>query len=147
MAIALTQGWQLAVGVKVLGISSAEVLAAQAQREGIEGAVSVVIDAQRNEFYLVRFDLAGPGMTQLEPLRLAQISEIHALQESGARIIGPEAPKHFAGAEGLFPSATILAQLVPQRLDGVPAQDLEPIYLRKTSFVKATQPAARPASQ
>ena len=47
LAIALAQGWQLARPVKLLGISSAECLAAQAQAEGIFGRVQVVIDAQR----------------------------------------------------------------------------------------------------
>ena len=37
LAIALAQGWQLARPVKLLGISSAECLAAQAQAEGISG--------------------------------------------------------------------------------------------------------------
>src|SRR6266404_4706107 len=54
-AIALAQGWQLAAGqhrIKLLGISSAECLAAGAKAEGLQGSVYVVIDAQRNEFYL-----------------------------------------------------------------------------------------------
>ena len=50
----MAQGWQLARGVKLLGVSSAECLAAQAQAEKIFGRVNVVIDAQRNEFYLAR---------------------------------------------------------------------------------------------
>src|SRR5581483_11393832 len=39
-AIALAQGWQLARGVKLLGVSSADAIAAQAQAEGISGPVS-----------------------------------------------------------------------------------------------------------
>jgi tRNA threonylcarbamoyladenosine biosynthesis protein TsaB len=46
-AIAIAQGWQLATGVKLLGVSSAEALAAQAQAAKIFGRVNVVIDAQR----------------------------------------------------------------------------------------------------
>src|SRR5580704_6555405 len=48
-AIALAQGWQLARSVKLLGIASAECLAARAQAENIFGTINVVIDAQRNE--------------------------------------------------------------------------------------------------
>jgi len=47
MAIALAQGWQLARPVKLLGISSADCVAAQARAEGVVGHVQVVIDAQR----------------------------------------------------------------------------------------------------
>ena len=56
-AIALAQGWQLGRGVKLLGISSAEGVAAQAQADGLIGKVTVVIDAQRGEFYLAGYDL------------------------------------------------------------------------------------------
>src|SRR3974390_123067 len=52
VAVSLAQGWQLARGVKLLGVSSAECLAAQAQEENTFGHVNVIIDAQRNEFYL-----------------------------------------------------------------------------------------------
>src|SRR5471032_627275 len=48
-AIALAQGWQLAREIKLLGVSSVEAIAAQAQAEKIFGRVNVVIDAQRNE--------------------------------------------------------------------------------------------------
>src|SRR5574340_531120 len=46
LAIALAQGWQLARPVQLVGLSSAECLAAQAQAEGITGPVQIVIDAQ-----------------------------------------------------------------------------------------------------
>src|SRR5438874_7806744 len=55
LAIALAQGWQLgadASKIKLLGVSSADCLAAQAQMEGVTGRVKVVIDAQRGEFYV-----------------------------------------------------------------------------------------------
>src|SRR5437899_995283 len=59
-AIALAHGWQLARGTHILGISSVECLAAQAQAEKIHGRINTVIDAQRIEFYLARFE-AGPS--------------------------------------------------------------------------------------
>jgi len=49
-AIALAQGWQLAREIKLLGVSSVEAIAVQAQAEKIFGRVNVVMDAQRNEF-------------------------------------------------------------------------------------------------
>src|SRR5437879_1951510 len=60
LAIAVAQGWQLAAGeerVRLLGISSAECIASQARDEGLLGRVSVVIDAQRGEFYLATYDV------------------------------------------------------------------------------------------
>ena len=56
-AIALAQGWQLGRGVRLLGVSSAECVAAQAQTDGLPGKVTVVIDAQRGEFYLAGFEI------------------------------------------------------------------------------------------
>ena len=61
VAISMAQGWQLARGVKLLGVSSAECLAAQAQAEKIFGRVNVVIDAQRNEFYLATYEISPRG--------------------------------------------------------------------------------------
>ncbi len=60
-AIALAQGWQLALGVKLLAISSAEVLAATAQTAGVTGRVAVVIDALRGEFYSASYAVAVAG--------------------------------------------------------------------------------------
>src|SRR5262245_44865161 len=51
-AIALAQGWQLASEIRLLAISSVECIAAQAKAENMPGPVNVVIDAQREEFYL-----------------------------------------------------------------------------------------------
>src|SRR6185437_17099460 len=50
-AISIAQGWQLARGVKLLGVSSVEAIAAQAQSDGATGRVQVIVDAQRGEFY------------------------------------------------------------------------------------------------
>src|SRR5437588_1693788 len=60
-ALALAQGWHLATGIKVVGISSAECLAAQAHAENLRGKVAIVIDAQRNEFYLANYQLEDSG--------------------------------------------------------------------------------------
>ena len=42
-AIALAQGWQLARGVKLLGVSSAECLATQAQAELFTGVAAISV--------------------------------------------------------------------------------------------------------
>jgi tRNA threonylcarbamoyl adenosine modification protein YeaZ len=140
LAIALAQGWQLATPVKLLGISSAECLAAQAQAEGIVGQVGIVIDAQRNEFYFAVYDVGPGARREIEPLRLATFAEVQARQQAGARLIGPEVTKWFPGGRLVSPRAATLGQLALDRADFVPGERLEPIYLRETRFVKAPPP-------
>ena len=140
LAIALAQGWQLAAPVKLLGISSAECLAAQAQAEGILGRVGIVIDAQRNEFYLAAYDVGPLARREIEPLRLASFAEIQACQQAGAVLVGPEMTKWFPGGRMLFPRAASLGLLAWDRADFVAGERLEPIYLRETRFVKAPPP-------
>jgi tRNA threonylcarbamoyl adenosine modification protein YeaZ len=137
LAIALAQGWQLARPVKLLGISTAECLAAEAQAEGILGRVQVVIDAQRGEFYLAGYDLSAETAREIEPLRLATLSDVQASSQAGGIIVGPEVTNWFPGSRILFPRATTLGRLARRRTDFVPGEKLEPIYLRATQFVKA----------
>ena len=140
LAIALAQGWQLGSrqnGVKLLGISSAECLAAQAQSEGIFGRVGVVIDAQRNEFYFARYEISDSAWGEVEPLRLTGLSEIQAWLQDGAAVVGPEAPRWFPGSRVVVPRAETLRRLALGRNDFITAEKLEPIYLRETNFVKA----------
>ena len=141
LAIALAQGWQLAGPVKLLGISSAECLAAEAQAEGILGRVEIVIDAQRNEFYLAAYDVGPQARREIEPLRLAPLAEVQARQQAGALLIGPEVVRWFPGGRVLFPRAATLVQLAQGRTDFVAGERLEPIYLRETRFVKAQLPS------
>jgi tRNA threonylcarbamoyl adenosine modification protein YeaZ len=137
LAIALAQGWQLARPVKLVGISSAECIAAQAQAEGIFGRIEVVIDAQRNELYLAGYDLSPQARREIEPLRLATLADAQACQQAGATLIGPEVTKWFPGSRVLFPRAATLGQLARERTSFVAGELIEPIYLRETSFVKA----------
>ncbi|MEY2427605.1 MAG: tRNA threonylcarbamoyladenosine biosynthesis protein TsaB [Verrucomicrobiota bacterium] len=139
-AIALAQGWQLAAGereLKLLGISSAECVAAEAQTEGLSGRVDIVIDAQRNEFYLAGYLINAAGREEIDPLRLAALAEVQAREQAGGIIAGPEAAKWFPAGRVIFPRAATLGQLAMGRNGFVAAEKLEPIYLRETSFVKA----------
>jgi tRNA threonylcarbamoyladenosine biosynthesis protein TsaB len=136
-AIALAQGWQLARGVKVLGVSSAACVATQAQAEGITGSGSVVIDAQRGEFYLAGYEFNAGTAREVSPLRLASLDAVRALERAGEMLIGPEVTRWIAGGRLVFPRAAALGQLALTRTDFVPGEKLEPIYLRETTFVKA----------
>lgn len=141
-AIALAQGWQLGRGVKLLGISSAECMAAQAQADGVRDLVSVVIDAQRGEFYLAGYELDEAGVHEITTLRIVPREEIPT-PASGA-LIGPEVTKWFPAGQRMFPRASMLARLAATRSDFVPGEKLEPIYLRETTFVKAPPPRVLP---
>ena len=134
-AIAVAQGWQLARGVKLLGVSSVESLAAQAQAEKIFGRLNLVVDAQRNEFYLATWEVADARCMEISPLKIVSAAEIEALKAKGEICAGPDMQ------QGVFPSAAAVAGRALGRTDFLPGEKLEPIYLRETSFVK--MPATR----
>ncbi len=142
-AIALAQGWQLASGpngVKLLGLSSAACLAEEAQARGWFGAVNVIIDAQRNEFYLAGYEVGPGGCKEVQPLKLAGLEEARARSAAGAMMVGPEANRWFEAGRKLFPGAAMLGSLAAGCPDFVSGEKLEPIYLRETNFVKAAKP-------
>ena len=136
-AISLAQGWQLARGVKLLGVSSADCLAAQARAEKIPGRVSVVIDAQRNEFYLATYEIATDGWREIAPLKILSLAEVQSRMGADGILIGPEVTRWFPAGRVIFPRAAALAELAARRSDFVPGEKLQPIYLRETNFVKA----------
>ena len=139
-AIALAQGWQLARSVKLLGISSADCVAAQAKSDGLTSSVAVVIDAQRGEFYLGTCQLNDPGASQVRDLKLATAAEVNAAKAAGHLLVGPEVTKWFPAGRVVVPTAALLGQLAIARTDFVSGEKLEPVYLRQTSFVKAPPP-------
>jgi tRNA threonylcarbamoyladenosine biosynthesis protein TsaB len=144
-AIALAQGWQLARSIKTCGVSSVETLALQAQRRGWFGQVSIVIDAQRHEFYLATYAITPERRQLLEPLRLVDLPALHSrAAQPGSILIGPEVTKWIAQGRVLFPEAETLAQLADPETQGVPVENLEPIYLREIAFVKAPTPRELP---
>lgn len=136
-AIALAQGWQLATGVKLLGVSSVEAIIAGAHAEKLSGRIAVVIDAQRAEFYVATYDVTAAGWTETEALHIVPLADIQARAAAGALLVGPEITRWIPTGRVLFPSAAILTELAQLRTDFVPGEKLEPIYLRATTFVKA----------
>ena len=146
VAISLAQGWQLATGVKLLGVSSVESIAAQAVAEGVSGKFNVVIDAQRGEFYLAGYE-ADHGMArETSALKLATLTEVQERERTGDLMMGPEVTRWFPDGQTIFPSAVQLGRLAQQRTDFVSGEKLEPIYLRETAFVKAPPARSLPFS-
>ena len=136
-AIALTQGWQLARGVKVHGVDSLEALAKGEQAAGRRGEVTLAVDAQRGEVYLARFELGEEGIRTIEPTRLAKRAEQESLLAAGSTVIGP-------AVGDAFPSAEYVGRLASGQSHFVEASTLEPVYLRQVDFVKAPPPREIP---
>jgi tRNA threonylcarbamoyladenosine biosynthesis protein TsaB len=143
-AIAIAQGWQLARDVRILGVSSVECLAAQAHSDGLRGRVSVVIDAQRGEFYLANYELDTSQWREVKPLRLATAEEVAASAAKDDVLVGPEVQNWFPEGRILFPRAATLGGLALKMTDFIRGEHLEPIYLRKSSFLKAPPPRILP---
>ena len=98
-------------------------------------------DAQRNEFYLANYKLGAGIAKELKPLRLAVAEEARACAAAGDLLIGPEVTRWFPAGRIILPRAIRLAHLAAGRQDSTPPANLEPIYLRATTFVKS--PPAR----
>ena len=130
-AIAVAQGWQLARGIKLLGVSSVAALAAQAQAAHFFGRVNVVVDAQRGEFYLADWEISAESRVEICPLQIVSTEEVQARQAAGERLVGDGA------ATVVFPTAAAVAQLAAGDERFVSGAELQPIYLRETTFVKA----------
>jgi tRNA threonylcarbamoyl adenosine modification protein YeaZ len=134
-AIALAQGWQLGREVRVTGISSVLCLAHQAHALGMRGDHSFIVDAQRGDVYHQLFRLDGRTATQLSDLRIISGEAARKLPN----LIGPDARKFSPSAFELPPSAEFHARL-HKLTPALPAEQLAPIYLRETAFVKAPTP-------
>jgi tRNA threonylcarbamoyladenosine biosynthesis protein TsaB len=144
VALALAQGWQLATGIKLIGVSSAASIAAQAGAAGVTGKFNVIIDAQRGEFYRGGYMNQNQIAQELTPLELVSAATAHTLEANGELLIGPEVTRWFPGSRIVFPTATQLLSLA-QANAGVSAEgSLEPIYLREPTFVKAPPPRSLP---
>jgi tRNA threonylcarbamoyladenosine biosynthesis protein TsaB len=140
-SLALVQGWQLARGIPAVGISTAHCLARDAAAAGLTGPLNIVIDAQRDEFYIARYEICADSNRELEPLHIEKLDQIRARERDGQILAGPGLERWFPAARSVFPSATSTARLSLERFEVGPTPPLEPIYLREVSFVKA--PPAR----
>lgn len=134
-SIALVQGWQLARGIKAIGVSSAAAIAARAQAENFFGRLNVIIYAQREEFYLAPYEISEAACVEMAPLKIVSLAEVQSRSRQGEMLAGPEAAK-FTG-RAIFPRASDVAKLALGQTQFLAGEKLEPIYLRETNFVKA----------
>jgi tRNA threonylcarbamoyl adenosine modification protein YeaZ len=142
-SIALAQGWELMGGTKLLAISSVETIATEAADSGLVGPAAVLVDAQRNEFYMARYEMGAGAAREIEPLRLVTLPEAQTAAAK-TQVIGPEVTRWFPDGRLVFPRAATLARLAMNRSDFLPGESIQPIYLRETKFVKAPPPRVLP---
>lgn len=139
-AVALAQGWQLARPVRLLGLGTVEVLAAQAQVEGLRGEVCFAVDAQRGDCYLAGWEIGDSERVERERLRIVSRAAVERSIADGFVVCGPDL--RLEGARPLYPSALALGRLALGRTDFIAGNRLEPVYLRETTFVKVPPPRA-----
>ena len=132
-AIALGQGWQLARSTRLIGVSSVELLARDARERELFGTVTFVVDAQRRECYRTVYEIDSGGCRQIVPLGIVPAETLHG----APGVVGPEAARLVPGASDLFPDAGVLLRIAAERSEFTPGEQLEPIYLRETTFLKA----------
>jgi tRNA threonylcarbamoyl adenosine modification protein YeaZ len=128
IAISIAQGWQLATGVKLLGISSADCVAAQMHERGERGVLNVVVDAQRGELFGSRYELGD------EWKELSDFTLFSDPTRGNETIVRPDLDERAA------PDAATLAKIAARESNFIPPAEMEPIYLRKAEFVKAPPP-------
>jgi tRNA threonylcarbamoyladenosine biosynthesis protein TsaB len=137
-AIAIAQGWSLGSTCRISGVPTVQALAAQAVEAGTEGAFHIVIDAQRDEFYVADYETIGAVLEQRKQLRILTRPELGDLT---APLVGPSLKSLGLSGSDLLPQATMIGMIARRAGDTCIASDLVPIYLRETAFVKA--PPAR----
>ena len=93
-----------------------------------------------SDLYSASFELKADGWATTNPLRLVSGQAVEKLIAEGEQIVTPDETSTFPGAVLLRPSSAELGRLAARRIDFVPGEKLEPIYLRETTFAKAPPP-------
>ncbi|MGV3771312.1 MAG: tRNA (adenosine(37)-N6)-threonylcarbamoyltransferase complex dimerization subunit type 1 TsaB [Verrucomicrobiales bacterium] len=137
-SISIAQGFELARGATLMGMSSMTILAAQLSFQEVKGEVFLVADAQKQEAYLQSFFLEAGTWKETSELSIVPLA---ALQNySPNRIYGAEASRLVAGACDVSPTAETLARICPAAGKAEKGEALQPIYMREITFVKAKPP-------
>jgi tRNA A37 threonylcarbamoyladenosine modification protein TsaB len=106
-------------------------MAMQVQRDKTFGHVAVIVDAQRQEFYVAEYEISASAVTEVAALRIVSPADVKA-----PVIIGPDKTACIPKAKHVYPEAAMLGQMASKRTNFIPSENLEAIYLRETNFVK-----------
>lgn len=145
VSIAIAQGLELGLGVKLLGVSSVDVLVWRAWLEGHHGDIAVLVDAQRGEFYAARYAVTQLGVESRRSLDILPRPEIERWVQEGARLLGPDLDQADLPIRPLFPEAGLAGVLATGSNAFVSGHELTPIYLRQPRFAKAPPPRVIPS--
>lgn len=137
-AISAAQGWAAAHDVALLGIPATDTLLHQLRDSGVRDKVLLAFDAQRGELYAGRYCIAPEGTTTVSPLRLMSVDEARAEIREGRPVFGPDLGTLLPEARSLHPCAAAQARVAAHSTGSYlhKPEDLAPVYLRETSFVK-----------
>jgi tRNA threonylcarbamoyl adenosine modification protein YeaZ len=132
-SLAIAQGFAFAHSIPAHGVSSLLLVAAQLAESGEEGDFALAADAQRKEAYMQQFRLGGG---RWEAVSALSIIPIESFLVSGKQLAATEIIPGMPGVRVVHPHAEVLARW-PLPNSFIPAEQLEPIYLREVAFVKA----------
>ncbi len=141
-SLAIAKGWQLANPVILRGVATPDILAKQIQASGVVGRVHTLIDAQRGEVYSASYLVSNQEILPLGPIGLGTPNQL--LIQEGDIIIGPGADRWFPEARSIFPEAAFIPLLAHDKPHTLKSGEIEPIYLRQTTFQKAPLPRVLP---
>ena len=143
-ALAIAQGWHLALGTPVVGVGSVQALATEIAAGRSHDGFRIAIDAQRQEYYVAEYHLRPTGCEETGKLRLVGLDELKTLLNQGCPVFSPDsgAAQVNAAVNLAFPSAAWVGLLGSQtNSTAITSPELlEPIYLRASNFVKAPPP-------
>lgn len=154
--LAFARGWEVARGIPLTGVSSVWAVAAQSQKEGIEGDIMVVLRGPLGKFYHATFQISPSTIVERSSLALADISNLPDRLDSGRRVVGPdlaaliaqldpsgEGECHKYNTSKISPMADAVARLAWHRVSGA-IMPSEPLNLVTPKFVKAPPPREIP---
>ena len=99
IAMATAKGMASALGVGLVGVSTLDAIAWNAQASGVRGDVLVIADAMRKEVYPVRFALSDDGVNRLSADRVVKADAF--ADELGASGFRARRRPSFAGTSGM----------------------------------------------
>ncbi|MDB6054810.1 MAG: tsaB [Verrucomicrobiales bacterium] len=134
-ALAFAEGWKLATEGTILAIPTNHILAHGLTLKGASGKWRIIIDAQKKEFYSATYSLAPGNFVMQDAIKIVSTDELTEATSAHEQIAGPEALRLCGGVD-LYPLAESMIQ-ISRTLPQLMQMDLEPIYLRPISFVKA----------
>ncbi|GAB5387529.1 MAG: tRNA (adenosine(37)-N6)-threonylcarbamoyltransferase complex dimerization subunit type 1 TsaB [Alphaproteobacteria bacterium] len=147
VGLAALQGIALARNIPLLGLTTTEVIAAAAHRDGYEGASLVVIDSRRAEPFCQLFHANGDPMSEIEaiagedlpdwiadraePVQMVLGDALDKLPETLAQTLS--APKGYS-----TPDPSVMLSLAAETLGGKrPHSPATPLYIRPPDAARA----------